>query len=409
MGKPTTPRERISKARIKLLDRFPFFGSIAMKMVIHEMTPEEVEQTGCTTAGVDIYGNLFYNPAWIDEIDDEFVLFTMAHEVLHLCMKHPERLGGRQHEIWNLAVDATVNNTLSETWRIPDGLVDMPNMKGKCGEEIYDFLIKDLTPKTQNKYGKSIDFHIWDAKGGRNNSGQGNTSKQGNIGTEGNSPFKIDGQLPFDEVRAIKDAYDLAKGQGKLPAGMERIFGDILAPKLNWKDQLRKYLVNILPCDYTYTRPSKKSYSTGFYMPTVTRESIELAIGIDTSGSVSNEEYMEFLSEIMGICSQFDSVKATIIPCDADVTDVYEVNEHFDPTIIKSRGYGGTLSEPVYKWLENNIGQENVKLLIYFTDGFIDPPKEAPSYHTLWVITKNGSTEAVERMDNATVIQMPKD
>ena len=79
MGKPTTPRERISKARIRLLDRFPFFGSIAMKMVIHEMTPEEVERTGCTTAGVDIYGNLFYNPAWIDEIDDEFVLFTMAH------------------------------------------------------------------------------------------------------------------------------------------------------------------------------------------------------------------------------------------------------------------------------------------------------------------------------------------
>ena len=376
-----------------------------MKLIPREVSDEEAKMFGINTMGVDLYGNLVYNPHWVDAQTDTALKCAVTHEVMHVVLKHLERLGTRQQELWNVAVDAAVNEILSHTFQIPDKWIRIPEMKGKCAEEIYDWLIKNAKIY-KVPVGGGFDSHIFG--GGKDQQGQGQgqnqTSGQGNA----NSPFYQPGQQPFDTARAVREAYNFAKSQGKMPAGIERMFADILNPQLDWKDVLRRFIVQVIPHDFSYTRPAKKSYSVGYYMPMIKRESIELVIGVDSSGSISDEEYAEFLSEIYAMCKQFESLKATVIICDAAVQEVMEIDENFDPYCVKGRGYGGTDSRPVYNYIEENMNMHNVKLLVYFSDGYINIPDKEYPFPTLWIITQNGRTEEVEKMKNAVVIQIPK-
>jgi len=404
-----TPREMIAKARINLLTDFPFFGNIAMKLVPREVSDAEAKAFGIKTMAVDQYGNLIYNPHWVSDQTDTVMKCGVSHEVMHVVLKHLVRIGTRDPNIWNIAVDAAVNEVLSHTFHIPDQWVRIQQMAQKCAEEIYDWIIKNAKTYKMPASG-GFDSHIFGQDEGEAGGDSDKGNQQGQGGGQGNknSPFYQQGQQPFDTARAVREAYNFAKSQGKLPAGIDRLFADILNPQLDWKDVLRKFIVQVIPHDFSYTRPSKKSYSAGFYMPMVKRESIELVIGVDSSGSILEEEYAEFLSEIYSMCKQFESLKATVIVCDAAVQEVMEIDENFDPYCVKGRGYGGTDSRPVYKYIEENMSPQNVKLLVYFTDGYINIPDGEYPFQTLWIVTKNGKTDEVDKMKGAVVIQIPK-
>jgi len=389
---------------------YPFWGNIAMKLVVREVNDAEAEAFGILTMCVDMYGNMMYNPHWVKEQTDTIMKCGIAHEVMHVVLKHLVRIGTRDPKIWNIAVDAAVNEVLSHTFRIPDQWVRIQQMAQKCAEEIYDWIIKNAKTYKLPASG-GFDSHMFGQDEGE--TGDNGQQKQGGASGGGqgnkNSPFFQPGQQPFDAARAVREAYNFAKSQGKLPAGIDRLFADILNPQLDWKDVLRKFIVQVIPHDFSYTRPSKKSYSCGYYMPMIKREHIELVIGVDSSGSISDPEYAEFLSEIYAMCKQFECLRATVIVCDAAVQEVVEIDENFDPNMVHGRGYGGTDSIPVYNYIEENMNMETVKLLVYFTDGYINIPDKEYTFQTLWIVTKQGRTDEVDKMKNATVIQIPKE
>jgi predicted metal-dependent peptidase len=89
----------------------------------------------------------------------------------------------------------------------------------------------------------------------------------------------------------------------------------------------------------------------------------------------------------MGIVTAYENVNLTVLTCDAAVHTVNEVTSATDLKTIKMQGGGGTDFRPVFKWLEENKSQ--LKLLIFFTDGYGDFPKYA-TIKTLWVISKEG-------------------
>jgi len=396
-----TARERIAKARINLLTDFPFWGSIAMHLVPREVSEEESEMFGLKTMAVDMFGNLMFYPKWVEQQSDTTMKCGVAHEVMHVTLDHLKRVGTRDHRTWNIAIDAAVNEVLSHSFTIPQEWVRIQKMAGKSSEEIYDWIIKNAqTYKCPSSGG--FDSHVFGDKDGKGDPNNPKNGQQGNAG----SPFYKPGQTPVDVPRVVKEAYNFAKSQGKLPAGIERMFADILNPVLDWKDILRKFLVSVIPHDFSYTKPNKKSYSAGFYMPMVKRENIELCIGVDSSGSISDNEYAEFLTEILSMCRQFEALKATVIVCDAAVQQVEEITENFDPYSIHGRGYGGTDSIPVYNWIEENK-DNNIKILVYFTDGYINIPDKEYPFPTLWIVTAKGRKDEVEKMTNGTVVQIP--
>jgi predicted metal-dependent peptidase len=396
-----TPRQRIVRARINLIADYPFFGSLAMKLIPKELSEEEVKLLGIPTMAVDLYGNMPFNPKFVMTLDDTTLKVALCHEVMHIALRHLNRLGSRQPMIFNISSDAVINELLSKTFKIPDGWVLMQKMFGKSSEEIYDILIKDA--KLQKGL-SSWDKHIYESKkkGDKNGQGGQGTAVSGGI----KSPFAKDGQNPIDVPRAIREAYNFARNPGKIPAGIERAFADILNPVMDWREILRKYLVQILPHDFSYMKPHKKSYSSGFFMPSIKREEVNITIGVDSSGSIQDIEYAEFLTEIYAMCKQFECLKATIIVCDAAISEVIEIDSSFDPYAIKGRGYGGTDSLPVYKWIDTEKNN-NIRLLVYFSDGYINIPPDEKPFHTLWVITPQGTVDTVEKQGNATVIKMP--
>jgi len=114
-------------------------------------------------------------------------------------------------------------------------------MAQKCAEEIYDWLIRNAQEK-KNQSGKGFDTHFFGSESKNDKNGKPQQSQGG----ARNSPFFQPGQQEFDVARAIRDAANFAKQQGKLPAGIERMFGDILDPILDWKDILRKFIVQVI-------------------------------------------------------------------------------------------------------------------------------------------------------------------
>jgi len=396
-----TPREKIIQARIALLRLYPFWGTMAMHLKPIELTEEDAKKMMLSpTMGVDVYGNMPYNVAFVRDLTPEDLLFVIAHETMHLALQHLSRKGSRNPKLWNVATDESINNLLKHEMRVWKDALCSHQFENKSAEEIYDALLKE--EEIQKVYGakglpSSFDTHFYDDGKDEKNKGE-------------STPFQQPGQEKIDSAKMIKDAASFAKGQGKLPAGMERLFKDLLEPKMNWKELLQKYIMAVLPQDWTYTKPSKRAQSAGFYMPSIVKETVDIVVGVDSSGSISDQEYSQFLSEIYAMTKAVNNLRATVIICDAAVQEVVEIDSNFDPMMhIKGRGYGGTSCIPVFQYIHEEKS-ENVKLLIYLTDGYIDEPVEhvyKTGYPVLWVVTPRGSKDFLHKaIGNQIVVQM---
>ena len=102
-------------------------------------------------------------------------------------------------------------------------------------------------------------------------------------------------------------------------------------------------------------------------------------VAIDTSGSVSNDDLIEFFNEIYHIYKSGTYVD--IIECDAKIQRVYEYKGQREE--IEVQGRGGTDFEPVMKYLAEH--RNEYVNLIYLTDGECCSPQTQPMKPMLWV------------------------
>jgi predicted metal-dependent peptidase len=125
-------------------------------------------------------------------------------------------------------------------------------------------------------------------------------------------------------------------------------------------------------------------------------EQIDVVIGIDTSGSITDKDLKVFLSEIKGIMEAYDEYKITVMGWDTEVHNVGEFTSDSieDISNFEPGGGGGTDPHCVWNYLqENNI---EPKKLIMFTDYcfFGWSPEEVENYcDTVWIIKGNKSAE----------------
>lgn len=122
----------------------------------------------------------------------------------------------------------------------------------------------------------------------------------------------------------------------------------------------------------------------------------EFVIAIDTSGSTSGELVQRFLQKTYNILqeseSSFTKINVHIIQCDADIQDDTKITcrEDFDRYLqtMQLRGLGGTDFHPVFAYVDSLIWNkefQNLKGLIYFTDGCGTFPERKPDYETAFV------------------------
>lgn len=185
----------------------------------------------------------------------------------------------------------------------------------------------------------------------------------------------------------IKQAVQKAKEEsdrmaGNMPGHLDDYIKDLLAPPvIPWQAVLRRFVANSVKAGNkkSWKKPSRRyGENQKGHLPA---RQMKLTVGIDTSGSITDENLQSFVAELRSIQRSYKS-KITMIECDYIVQREYNLDRY---TAVKTnfQGRGGTSFTPVFEY----ITEKKIKTdaLIYFTDLFGDFPTHKPLYPVLWV------------------------
>jgi len=346
--------DKIIVARVGLLLKHPFFGNMATRLKIQEA------EKWLPTAATD-GRNIYFCREFFEKLTVKQVEFVIAHEILHNVFDHMTRREGRDPQIFNIACDYTVNGQLVRDHigdhQIPDiKIFHDPKYYGMSAEEIYDKIYDDMDEEQLNQLGQLLDEHIdWEKEG---KDGRPTLSKE---------------QLKEirDEIREATIQAAQAAGAGNTPASVQRMIKELTEPKMNWRDILRQQIQSVIKNDYTFMRPNRKGWHMNAVLPgTQFKETIDICVAIDMSGSIGDEQAKDFLSEIKGIMQEYQDFKIKVWCFDTKVYneqdyDGYTMDE-FDE--YEPMGGGGTEFDVNWEYMKENDIEP--KKFIMFTDGY---------------------------------------
>jgi predicted metal-dependent peptidase len=386
-----TAKEKLVTARIGLLLRAPFFGNLATRMNLINA------DQWCPTAATD-GRRFYYNSEFVNGLPLKQLEFLVGHEVLHAVYDHMGRRGNRDPKLWNIADDYCVNWDLVEQRvgdKIPVALYDS-KYKGMSAEEVYDDLYENADKINIDELVKRLlDEHMdGDSDQGDGDGEDGDKSGQGN-----GRPKLSDAEKKEirDEIKEAVLAAAQAAGAGNLPGGVKRMIKDLIEPVMDWRELLQQQIESTVKSDFTWARPSRRSWHMDAVMPGMKPgEQIDVVIGIDTSGSITDKDLKVFLSEIQGIMESYDEYRITVMGWDTEVHNVatFTSDNLEDIASFEPGGGGGTDPHCVWNYLQANDIEP--KKLIMFTDFcfFGWSPEEVENYcDTVWIIKGNKQAE----------------
>lgn len=382
--------EKMQNARTRLLLKRPFFGSLALRL---DLVEDNTQPTAYTDGKV-----IGFNSHFVDQLTKQETSFLLYHEVLHIVLKHPWRRGQRDHDLFNQAGDYVINLIVAnDGLPMPDGGLFNRAYDGKSTEWVYSDLMQD-----QQESGGAMDAQ--EEKQESDSSSEGLSeygpddvptlaaaAASGELGEvrDCTDADGLDQSANTDWEGAIQVALAQEKQRGTMPGKMLAAIEGRNHSTIDWKDALQNFLTDAgNDFDITWAKPSRRFIDDGLYFPSNKREGIDhLVIAVDTSGSVSDRELVQFMSETMEVVEQLDC-SITLIPCDAKIGKVQQFESYDIPDDAKKFKLGGrqgTEFYPPFKWVEDNM-DATPSALIYFTDGECNYPDE-PEYPTFWAIS----------------------
>jgi predicted metal-dependent peptidase len=356
-----TVEEKLITARIGLMVKQPFFGSMATRLTI-------VRDDEMKTAATD-GRNFFYNLEFIAGLTTQETEFLFGHEVLHNAFEHhirkdfPDSVDVanedgtmskkcRHHLLWNIACDYAVNEILISGKignQIADTLYDA-KYQGKCAEEIYDDLVKNADKIDINSLADMLlDEHLSDLE------------------KNGKKLSEEEKQKIREEIR--ENLLSSAQNAGSLPSGVNRLVKGLTSPQISWKDELRMDIQSVINFDYSFYKPSRKGMQQGYVLPGMKKDdALDVCIAIDTSGSIDEKTLSVFFSEIQGIMEQYNDYTIRIWSFDTEVhnEEIFRSDEGGDITTYVPAGGGGTTFEANWDYMKTN--DIHPKVFIMFTD-----------------------------------------
>ena len=385
---PTDPRvdhdarERLITARIGLLLKHAFFGNLATRL---QLINADDWLTTAATDGLKLY----YNSRFIMMLKPKEVEFLVAHEVRHVVYDHIGRRMDRDPEIWNIANDYTVNADLKKH-KVGEFITTVPCLYEKkyedwTSEDIYEDLMKNVQYiNIDDLLDQMLDDHL-DGEGDDSEDGDGNEDRKG----KGRPKMsESEREAMRQEVKqAILNAAQQAEA-GSMPAGVERLIKQMTDPVMPWRELIQTNLTSAIKSDYTWMRPSRRSWHMDAIMPGMNPgEEIDVDIYIDMSGSISNKQGMQFLSEVAGMMDAFDGYNLRVTCFDTKCYNTQEFSSENMERIeeYELHGGGGTDFDCIFDDLKEAGRVPN--RLIVFTDGYpFGSWGDADYCDTTWII-----------------------
>jgi len=389
--------QEITKYSKTLMLKEPFYGLflISLNKELSKSIP-----TACVTPE-NINTKLVVNPDFWETLDEKTKMGVLKHELLHIAFFHLNNFDRfPDKKLYNVAADLEINQYIGdemkgETW---DGLeIDKEpfaplNLKPKQGTEYYYKALQEEIEKNPNgdiaDLVASLDGNIhelWEAMGELGEAERNLIAKQ------------VDYQLKEIAEELEKRSRD----RGLIPAEMKDYIDslfEIQEPVIDWASYLRRF--NSMST-MTYTKKTRRKYNKRF--PSNPALKIKpkkhVLVGIDTSGSVSDKDILEFFNEINHMYKT--GITITIAEGDAAVHNVYEYEGKVPETVT---GRGGTDMNPFVKYFNEN---RKYNSLIVLTDGFI-PERAVNSFKPmLMVLSSNGSSiEEVKELNWGNIIKI---
>lgn len=349
-----TVEDKLRYAKVQLMTKSVFLSTICLRLR-HKLSDS------IPTAGTNGL-NILYNPEFINKLTTEELTGLMAHEVWHVAYQHLIRIGTRDKQLWNVAGDYVINYMLREAnFSLPEGGLYDSKYKDMTTEQVYDIIYENADEIPPNYSGDLLD--------------------NGADGESSISDTDLRDKLTSIIVQAQTQSMMAKKSQGEIPGEIARMIDDLINPKLNWKQLLDRYVSERTKHDYSWIRPNKR-FMPDHYLPSMYSETIgNITIAIDTSGSVSDEELHELLSEVQGIRDTYKPQELVVIDCDYEIHNVFKIDEYTDILSLEFTGGGGTSFEPVFNYCRDNVPN----VLIYFTDLYADQIEDNVEYDVLWI------------------------
>lgn len=377
-------RELVYDLCINLLRTYPFYGHILSMMSKVETKGENavVPTFGVGKRKDEITLKLWYNSDYMTECiekvgyDNAYIHFfeVMKHEVLHVVFGHlsidlPDR------ERAAVAVDLAVNSYLNSDKFI----------KGDDGEDLcmlpknfklpekqsavwyYQQLLQNKQYQKMKSESDKFKELIKDIMSGHDNWKDVITDP-------------VQQEIIKDLIRKAKE-HCKVNGWGNTPSELISELDELLGrkkPVIPWSRVLKLFVASNSETELDYTI-RKRSKRFGIRPGLKKSEKLNLAIGIDTSGSISDEQLGIFMNELKWI--EKEGAYLHVFECDTRIVRDYPFRQ-FDG---KAEGRGGTDLEPVLK----RVSDEKFDALIFFTDFYT--PKIETDYRvpTLWVLSEN--------------------
>lgn len=344
--------DKIIVARVGLLLRHPFFGNMATRLKIQDASE------WCKTAATD-GRHLFYNRQFFGGLTTKQVEFVVAHEILHNVFDHMGRNEGRDRQIFNIAADYCVNGQLVRDHigeQPPEiKIFHDPQHYNKSAEQVYDEIFEKYDQEQLAALGQLLDDHIdWEKDG------------------DGRPAYSKDELKQIrDEIREATMQAANAAGAGNTPASVARMIKDLTEPKMNWRELLRQQIQSTIKTDYSFSRPNRKGWHTGAILPGMKfDETIDIAVSLDMSGSITDEMSMDFITELKGIMDEYKDYNIKLWCFDTKVYNEQDFDGYSGEDILSYEIMGGGGTDFMCNWAYMKENDIVPKKFIMFTDGY---------------------------------------
>jgi len=358
--------EKLVTARIGLLLRHPFFGNMATRLKLVDATD------WLSTLATD-GRHFYYNNDFVNRLTPKECEFGFAHEVLHNVFDHMGRRDSRDPKLANIAADYAVNQICKDEriGEFPSFIQVFQDNKYRSWsyEQIYEDLYEKADKIDIGSLGELLDEHL---------DGDGNSEDSDGEEIDGSGKGKGRPKLTAEEKKQIRDeikeamvAAAQSAGAGKVPVGVRRMISDFTEPKMDWRQLLRMNIQSIFRSNFSFSRPNRKSQHCGAILPgMMNEETIDVSVAIDMSGSISNEQANDFISEVKGIMDEYRDFKLDIWCFDTNVYNYAQFagDNADDITEYQVKGGGGTDFDVNFSFMKNN--DIHPKKFIMFTDGY---------------------------------------
>jgi len=370
-------QDKVARTTKTLIFTEPFYGLFLIG--INKKYTENIPTAGVSKHGIGV--QLTINPEFFINLSEDHRLGLIKHELLHIAFGHLiMRDLYADHKLFNIAADLEINQYILES-KLPEGgllLSSFPelDLPKKAGTKEYYKLLEEAKDQGTSP---SLDS-LMDQMDGTSQYCHGTWNEFDDLS-------EADKKLIQKQVehQLKESAEQTVKKQGNIPGELKDLIKRLLniePPKFNWKAYLRRFIGN---SSIVYTKKLRRKYNKRYAANPGLKIKFKnhILVGVDTSGSVNNDELKEFYSELVHMHKT--GHKITVAQCDTRLNSVKEFNPKKDWEI---HGRGGTSFQPVIDHYNEKKGAYTA--LIYLTDGEAYTPDDCPN-NTLWVHSSNCS------------------